>query len=67
MSNPLRRMVSSSQVSDWFKMGGTLTIPSRNVLLSIESLVIAGGGDAHLRPDHGHTLQPLSEHLAAAA
>ena len=44
MSHPLRRMVSSSQVSDWFTMGGTLSIPSRNLLLSVESLVIAGGG-----------------------
>ena len=44
MANPLRRMVSSSQVSDWFKTDGTFTIPSRIPLLDVQYLVIAGGG-----------------------
>lgn len=45
MANPLRRMVSSSQVSDWSGQGdGTLLIPSRRGVFSIEYLVIAGGG-----------------------
>jgi len=46
MANPLRRMVSSSQVSDWFtnNPAGTLTVPSRKRSIDVEYLVIAGGG-----------------------
>ena len=48
MANPLRRMVSSSQVSDWLGQGsGNLYIPSRfQSLLNVEYLVVAGGGGA---------------------
>ena len=44
MSHPLRRMVSSSQVSDWFTMGGRIDIPSRKPTLIVDYLVQGGGG-----------------------
>jgi hypothetical protein len=47
MTNPINRMVSSSQVSSWFGQGpGIVISPSRisPVPLSIEYLVVAGGG-----------------------
>ena len=46
MANPLRRMVSSSQVSDWFTNNtvGTLPVPSRKSPLTVNYLVVAGGG-----------------------
>ena len=44
MANPLRRVVSSSQVSDWFKMNGAIVVPSRFVETSVEYLIVAGGG-----------------------
>lgn len=44
MANPLHRMASSSQVSDWFGQGKILNVPSRIGLYAIDFLVIAGGG-----------------------
>ena len=44
MANPLRRMVSSSQVVDWFPANRYTTIPSRSQIVNVEYLVVAGGG-----------------------
>ena len=48
MANPLRRMVSSSQVSSWMPQGaaasGSLFVPSRYIALVVDYLIIAGGG-----------------------
>ena len=46
MANPLRRMVSSSQVTDWFPTNPALLIPSRFQPFTIEYLLQGGGGGA---------------------
>lgn len=46
MFSPLHRMVSSSQVSEWFSQKADLSVPSRIGLppLTVQYLIVAGGG-----------------------